>query len=377
LPDRHDWYSRARQRLTAGGWNWSAFLRTMFRMISEQSSETSEFDMDVCLEIISGSSAGEKFSLQIAQRRQIGRGQNADIAVAADPLLSELHFAVWWDGKSCRIRDLESVGGTFLNGCRITEAAVRNGDKIVAGQTHFVVQVKRDLGPRPLASVTLQPKDVESDQLPVAESLGLESRTPEPQELIKFLRSQSQPLYAILDAARDPKVIAVLRNSNEKYQSLYEGLNGEVLALCAPYLVELPSKSLLIETLVREGWGKSWGICLLSEAGFKETRRHFRHFLMVKTEDGRDLYFRFYDPRVLRVFLPTCTRLEVAEFFGPVTAYFCEDKIPGNLLVMEPGADGVLKECVKLSGTAAETNDAPVSPQSREVKSLQAALYDQ
>jgi hypothetical protein len=335
--------------------------------------------MDVSLEIISGASAGEKYPLQLTRKLQIGRGGNADIAVAADPLLSELHFAFWWDGKSCRIQDLKSVRGTFLNGRRINEAAVRNGDKIVAGQTHFVVRVKRDLGLPAVAPVVLQPEGpvfAERDQPPVAESLGPESRTPESQELVNLLRTQWQPLYAILDAARDPRVLAVLRNSNERYQSLYEGLKGEVLALFAPYLVELPSKSSLIETLVREGWGKSWGIFLQSGAGFKETRRHFRHFLLVKTEDGRDLYFRFYDPRVLRVFLPTCTGLEVAEFFGPVAAYLCEDQMPDTLLVLQPGRDCARKESVKLSRTTEETNDAAVSSESQDARSLKRALYE-
>src|ERR1700724_1448686 len=98
--------------------------------------------MEVSLEIVSGSSAGEKFALQTTRRVQIGRGLNADIAVAVDPLLSEAHFAFWWDGQSCRIQDLESVRGTFLNGRRVNEAAVHEGDEIIAGQTHFVVRVK-------------------------------------------------------------------------------------------------------------------------------------------------------------------------------------------------------------------------------------------
>src|ERR1700730_7544936 len=130
--------------------------------------------MDVSLESISGASAGEKYTLQLTRKLQIGRGGNADFAVAADPLLSEVHFAFWWDGTVCRIQDLDSVRGTFLNGRRINEAAVRNGDKIVAGQTQFVVRVKHDLG-LPAVAPASQPRGIavaERDQMPIVESPG-------------------------------------------------------------------------------------------------------------------------------------------------------------------------------------------------------------
>jgi hypothetical protein len=38
--------------------------------------------------------------------------------------------------------------------------------------------------------------------------------------------------------------------------------------------------------------------------------RRRRRFLRVKDEDG--LVFRFYDPRVMRVYLPTCAAGELA-----------------------------------------------------------------
>jgi hypothetical protein len=54
---------------------------------------------------------------------------------------------------------------------------------------------------------------------------------------------------------------------------------------------------------------------------------------MVKTEEGEELYFRFYDPRVLRIFLPTCDREQLKDFFGPVDYYLCEDEDPAYGLV--------------------------------------------
>jgi len=52
----------------------------------------------------------------------------------------------------------------------------------------------------------------------------------------------------------------------------------------------------------------------------------------VQTEDGRELYFRFYDPRVLRIFLPTCNAEEAATFFGPVRQFLVEAQDAETLL---------------------------------------------
>jgi len=45
-------------------------------------------------------------------------------------------------------------------------------------------------------------------------------------------------------------------------------------------------------------------------------RQHFRRFITVHDESGKPLLFRYYDPRVLRTFLPTCNAKELAEIFG-------------------------------------------------------------
>ena len=42
---------------------------------------------------------------------------------------------------------------------------------------------------------------------------------------------------------------------------------------------------------------------------------------MVMGPDGKELYFRFYDPRIIRTFLESSTESEVAEFFGPIIRF--------------------------------------------------------
>jgi hypothetical protein len=178
------------------------------------------------------------------------------------------------------------------------------------------------------------------------------------EDLLQMLCGLAEPLFALLDAARDPRVLQVLRLSGEHHQSLYEGTKGEELADFAPYLVEVSPDSPLLETMVREGWGQSWGVYLTCPQPFAEVRKHFRRFLLVKSEeDGRTLYFRFYDPRVLRIFLPTCTPAEAVEFFGPIREFLMEAADPATLIRFTPGERGAKQTTRAVSiGASAEAS---------------------
>jgi hypothetical protein len=66
----------------------------------------------------------------------------------------------------------------------------------------------------------------------------------------------------------------------------------------------------------------------------------------VKTEDGEELYFRFYDPRILRIFLPECTAEEAVEFFGPIQAFWVEAEDPNMCLVFRRSERGVVTETI-------------------------------
>jgi hypothetical protein len=170
-----------------------------------------------------------------------------------------------------------------------------------------------------------------------------------PRPLLDVLQGQPEPLLAILDAARDQRVLELLRNSGEKYESLYEGKQAEDLANFAPYLVEFTKSSRLLPTLLEAGWGKSWGVYLTSSKTFVEVRKHFRHFLIVEKEDGKHVYFRFYDPRVLREFLPAFNKSEAREFVGPVDCFLVEGTRTDLLLRFGMDSERVCQEEIKLT----------------------------
>ncbi|HYH16507.1 MAG TPA: DUF4123 domain-containing protein [Flavisolibacter sp.] len=115
---------------------------------------------------------------------------------------------------------------------------------------------------------------------------------------------------------------------NQKYESLYKGGLEEDLVDVAPYLCTLQSTTEFKNLYKLNGWGNAWWVLLKTELSFDKIYKHFRKFLLVKTEDGQELYFRFYDPRVLRIFLPTCDSNQLKEFFGPIEYFICEDEDP-------------------------------------------------
>ena len=150
-------------------------------------------------------------------------------------------------------------------------------------------------------------------------------------------------LYAILDAARDSRIHAGLTGSGLEALSLFRGDKAIELADVAPYLVSFYREDSLLDWLLTYGWGNSWGIIVESAAGFKELARHFQAFVMVYDSKGSPLYFRYYDPRVFRIYMPTCNESELKTVFGPVNSFYLEAEDP-EYLIHYAFADGKLVE---------------------------------
>jgi hypothetical protein len=153
--------------------------------------------------------------------------------------------------------------------------------------------------------------------------------------LLGVLRA-NMPLYAVVDCARDAALFPLLRAHAEEWRSLYDGESAQTLAEVAPYLVRLQPHSTLLRVLGAAGWGKSWCVYVVTGASFDDLRKHLRHFLMVEDPKGEVVYFRFYDPRVLRVHLPGCNAEESKAFFGPIARYLAESEDASEVLEFRP-----------------------------------------
>ena len=95
---------------------------------------------------------------------------------------------------------------------------------------------------------------------------------------------------------------------------------------------------------------------------------------MVHGPDGKRLYFRYYDPRVLRVYLPTCNTEETKFIFGPLAAYFCEGETADTLLTFRPGSEAPREESITLTDLEGKQSAKPIILQTQETESLRTAL---
>jgi pSer/pThr/pTyr-binding forkhead associated (FHA) protein len=100
--------------------------------------------MNCVLDILQGPAAGKRICLQGDQCLEIGRTGTADFSIPTDSHLSRRHFLLDSTGKACRIRDVGSSNGTFVNDKRITVTELRDGDTIRAGVTVFRVSFRPD-----------------------------------------------------------------------------------------------------------------------------------------------------------------------------------------------------------------------------------------
>ncbi len=243
---------------------------------------------------------------------RVGQSERADLVVPADRTMSALHCEIQWDGETCCVMARSSQGGTFLNGARVERGELKNGDWIRAGGTVLSVYLEGATPPRAASGL---------------KGDGTDRLTPVQGDALAALQAEPGGLFAVLDATRTLRVIEVLRESVEEYRSLYEGIQGEALAMVAPYLVRLPKGSRLLEQMVLEGWGKGWGVYLTCRRPFDEVRTQLRRLLMVRNDQsGREMYFRFYDPQMLRLFLPTCALRQREQIFGEIEAFLVETK---------------------------------------------------
>jgi hypothetical protein len=146
--------------------------------------------------------------------------------------------------------------------------------------------------------------------------------------LRKYLFSDEQThAYVILDGAAIPDLLDMIEELQPLHACLFRGVEDPELAETAPYLVRLEADDSFTEWVIAEGLGKHWGIFAVApeETPFVALRKHFRDMVRVRLPNGETSIFRYYDPRVYNIFLPTCNQEQLREVFGPVTKYYAEN----------------------------------------------------
>jgi serine/threonine-protein kinase len=107
--------------------------------------------------VLSGPHAGRSFIFDQHDTFLIGRSDTAHLCLPDDRYFSRNHCILEIAPPRCFLRDLGSTNGTYVNGQKVQEAYLRNGDRIQGGQTVLSVEVSADQQPQYAGHVQLPP----------------------------------------------------------------------------------------------------------------------------------------------------------------------------------------------------------------------------
>lgn len=117
-------------------------------------------------------------------------------------------------------------------------------------------------------------------------------------------------------------------------QCLFAGTLAVELADVGPYLGRLKNFSTEVARTVEELLARQVGLLIVVENdpifgmpdGFFQLYRHFRKFNTVVGPNGKQLFFRYCDPRVIVDVLKALDSQQIEAFYGPVTEIVLTDK---------------------------------------------------
>jgi hypothetical protein len=326
--------------------------------------------MAITLSIIAGPHAGQQIEVGEGQVSRIGRTERSNHPLPGDTYLSGTHFEIGCNGQDCRVRDLGSSNGTLLNGALITEAVIRSGDHIVAGETTFVVHVEQaeaePVPPPPSPPAPRRAPAVSPERTERMYAVGYQAprqARPAPlldaQERVRdILLHQTAPLFAVLDTARHPQILDLLTQfSPLNCQLVLDGEAGDPPSAHSACVVEVPANGspaeqngarAFLETFLHFGWGKGWGIFCTSEASVGKLCAHVRDFLLARTNSQPAVYVRLYDPVILRALLPTCSPQDINAILGPMMSCLMESERSERMLMFSRGSEGLVTTTLNL-----------------------------
>jgi hypothetical protein len=136
------------------------------------------------------------------------------------------------------------------------------------------------------------------------------------------------------------------RDIFDEFECLFTGDLAEELEDVAPYLGRLGSLAPEAQAVVEDLLARHLGILvtLPSPTGndeppsFAQMHRHFRKFNVVYGPEGKPLFFRYYDPRVIVDVLKVLDEQQLKAFFGPVEQ------------LCLAGVDGGMMQCMLVKG---------------------------
>lgn len=100
----------------------------------------------VTFEVMSGPHLGERLKFDAHDTFLVGRSQTAQLMLPEDRHFSRNHFRIEVKPPQCHLVDLDSSNGTFVNGERVSDVWLSDGDTISGGRTEILVRIQNGSG---------------------------------------------------------------------------------------------------------------------------------------------------------------------------------------------------------------------------------------
>lgn len=141
-------------------------------------------------------------------------------------------------------------------------------------------------------------------------------------------------LYAMVDATREPFLVRpMLEAMSKDVACLFKGLATEAFGDRTAWVAKINEGEWILDWLIEDGWGVRLASYIASPLPLEPLMTHLRRFTKVEGPDGRQHFFRFYDPRVMRQYLPVFDDRQHARWFAGIAACLIEDdRDPRRLL---------------------------------------------
>ena len=135
-------------------------------------------------------------------------------------------------------------------------------------------------------------------------------------------------LFGVLDCARDPQLYEhAARMEPHAAECLFAGKLSETVRRASPFVVELAPSDPLSAAWRGQGWGAAWGVLISTRSDGAALRARLRRLTQVRLPDGSGpMLFRFWDPRVLRVFMPLIEPDGLSAWFAPGDRWIVESE---------------------------------------------------
>ena len=130
--------------------------------------------------------------------------------------------------------------------------------------------------------------------------------------------------YLIYDAALNGTyTLLMLQKHYPKHRCLFKGTKDETLVDVAPHIFLIDDSGEKLKDEIELSLKEL--VTIESIQDIDTVKDHFKEFIY-QDVNRRECFFRFWDPRVLKKFLPMCTEIQLKMFFRPVTALIMADE---------------------------------------------------